>query len=67
MHGYLAREGLAPAGLIAAAREEVRSYGSDVLVGLVSRVTHIEAGDFRVELVGGRPIIARRVSPPPAW
>jgi len=61
MHGYLAREGFAPSELIAAGREEVRSYGGEVLAGLVSRVSRTEAGDFRVELAGGHSIIARRV------
>ena len=31
MHGYLGREGLPPAELIAVGREEVRSYGGEVL------------------------------------
>jgi thioredoxin reductase len=61
MHGYLGRDGLAPSDLIAAGREEVRSYGGEVLAGRVSRVSRAGAGDFRVELVGGHVIIARRV------
>jgi thioredoxin reductase/SAM-dependent methyltransferase len=61
MHGYLARAGIAPSELIAAGREEVRSYGGEVLAGLASRVTRTEAGGFRVELAGGHSIIARRV------
>jgi thioredoxin reductase/SAM-dependent methyltransferase len=61
MHSYLAHEGLPPSELIAAGREEVRSYGGEVLAGLVSRVSRTEAGDFRVELAGGHSIIARRV------
>jgi thioredoxin reductase/SAM-dependent methyltransferase len=61
MHSYLTREGLPPSELIAVGREEVRSYGGEVLDGLVSRVSRTEAGDFRVELDGGRSVIARRV------
>jgi len=61
MHGYLGREGHSPSELIAAGREEVRSYGGEVLAGLVSRVTRTEAGDFRVDLAGGHCVIARRV------
>jgi thioredoxin reductase/SAM-dependent methyltransferase len=61
MHSYLGREGLPPAELTAAGREEVRSYGGEVLDGLVTRVTRTEAGDFRVELAGGNSVIARRV------
>jgi thioredoxin reductase len=61
MHGYLAREGLPPSELITAGREEVRSYGSEVLAGRVSRVSRTGANDFRVEVAGGHSIIARRV------
>ena len=61
MHGFLGREGLPPSELIAAGSEEVRSYGGEVLDGLVSRVSRTEAGDFRVEVAGGYSIIARRV------
>jgi thioredoxin reductase/SAM-dependent methyltransferase len=61
MHGYLTREGLPPSELIAAGREEVRSYGGEILAGCVSRVSRAEAGDFRVELAGGHSIMARRV------
>jgi thioredoxin reductase len=61
MHSYLGREGLPPAELTAAGREEVRSYGGEVLDGLVTRVTRRDVGDFRVELAGGNSVIARRI------
>ncbi len=61
MHGYLSREGFRPSELTAAGREEVRSYGGEVLAGRVSAVTRIDGGRFRVELVGGHGIVARRV------
>jgi thioredoxin reductase/protein-L-isoaspartate O-methyltransferase len=65
MHGYLTREGLPPSELITAGREEVRSYGGEVLAGRASRVSRIDTGDsrveFRVEIAGGHSIIARRV------
>jgi thioredoxin reductase/SAM-dependent methyltransferase len=61
MHGYLTRDGLSPAELTAAGREEVRSYGGEVIDGVVSTVSRTEVGDFRVELVGGHSIVARRV------
>lgn len=61
MHSYLSREGLPPSELLVAGREEVRSYGGEILAGLVSRVSHTQAGDFRVELAGGHSIVARRV------
>jgi thioredoxin reductase/SAM-dependent methyltransferase len=60
MHGYLGHEGLSPAELTAIGREEVRSYGGEVLDGRVTRV--IRADDrFRVELAAGHSIAARRV------
>ncbi|HEX4865479.1 MAG TPA: bifunctional NAD(P)/FAD-dependent oxidoreductase/class I SAM-dependent methyltransferase [Acidimicrobiales bacterium] len=61
MHGYLGREGLSPAELTGAGREEVRSYGGEVLAGRASRVTRTDDDRFRVELVGGSSIVARRV------
>lgn len=61
MHGYLGREGLAPAELTTVGREEVRSYGGEVLDGRVNRVTRTEDDRFRVELFGGHSIVARRV------
>jgi len=61
MHSYLSREGLPPAELVAIGREEVRSYGGEVLAGLVSQVSRTEVGDFRVELASGHAIVARRV------
>lgn len=61
MHGYLGREGTPPSQLIAIGREEVRSYGGEVLDGRATRVTRSDDGRFRVELVGGHTIIARRV------
>jgi thioredoxin reductase/SAM-dependent methyltransferase len=61
MHGYLGRDGVAPAALIAAGREEVRSYGGEILAGRVQSVTRTDDGRFRLELVGGHSIVARRV------
>ena len=60
MHGYLGHEGVPPSELTAIGREEVRSYGGEVLAGRVTRA--VRAGDgFRVELVSGHSIVARRV------
>lgn len=61
MHSYLGREGQPPSELIAVGREEVRSYGGEVLNGRVTRVSRGEAGNFRVELADGHSIVARRV------
>ena len=61
MHGYLGHEGLAPGDLTAIGREEVRSYGGEVLSGRAISVTRTDDDRFRVELTGGHAIIARRV------
>jgi len=60
MHSYLGHEGLPPSELLVMAREEVRSYGGEVLAGRVTEVTR-SGGGFRVELTGGHTIVARRV------
>jgi len=64
MHSYLTREGTPPADLTRLGREEVRSYGGEVLAGRVIGVTRAGPADddgFRVDLVGGHAIVARRV------
>jgi thioredoxin reductase/SAM-dependent methyltransferase len=61
MHGYLGREGVTPSELATVGREEVRSYGGEVLAGRVSRVTRTDDDRFRVELVDGHCVVARRV------
>ena len=61
MHGYLGREGAAPSELVAIGRDEVRSYGGEVLAGRALAVRPLEEGGFRVELTGGHSLIARRV------
>jgi thioredoxin reductase/SAM-dependent methyltransferase len=61
MHSYLGCEGRPPPDLTSAGREEVRSYGGEILDGRVSAVTRSEDGGFRIELVGGNAIVARRV------
>lgn len=61
MHGYLGLEGEPPSALLTAGREEVRSYGGEVLDGRVTTVTRTDDDRFRVALVGGHSIVARRV------
>ncbi len=61
MHSYLGYDGLPPAELAAIGREEVRSYGVEVVAGRAVDVTRTDDGRFRVELVGGHSVIARRV------
>jgi len=61
VHSYLGHEGLPPDDFNAIARAEVRSYGVEVLAGRASTVTRADGGGFRVDLVGGNAIVARRV------
>lgn len=61
MHSYLGHEGIAPTHLLAIGREEVRSYGGEVVAGRAVRVARHSEDGLRVELVGGHTIIARRV------
>ena len=57
MHGFLSRDGMPPADLLAAGRDEVAGYGGELLQG---RVDHIDPG-FLVHLAAGPVLRARRV------
>lgn len=57
MHGFLSRDGMSPAHLLAAGRGEVVGYGGEVIKG---RVRGIEPG-FVVRLAGGRELTTRAV------
>jgi thioredoxin reductase/SAM-dependent methyltransferase len=61
MHSYLGHEGLPPGELAALGREEVRSYGGEILAGRASRVSRTGDDVLRVELIGGHSVTARRV------
>lgn len=61
MHSFLGREGAAPSTLIRDGRDEVRSYGGEVLPGRAGGVTRTDDGQFRVELAGGDAVVTRRV------
>ncbi len=61
MHSYLGHEGLPPSELAAIGRDEVRAYGVEVVAGRATDVTRTDDGRFRVQLVGGHTVVARRV------
>lgn len=60
-HGFPGADGPPASDLNTAVREEVRSYGGEILAGCASRVTRTDDGRLRVELVGGNSVVARRV------
>ena len=57
MHGFLSRDGMPPADLLAAGRAEVTAYGVEVIE---DRVVGITTG-FSIELADGQPLSARRI------
>jgi thioredoxin reductase len=57
MYGFLSRDGMSPADLLAAGRAEVKSYGVELFH---DRVVAIDAG-FHVRLAGGPRLKARRI------
>jgi len=61
LHSYLGREGRPPSELTAIGRDEVRSYGGEVVPGRVVDVTRTDDERFRLELAGGHAVFARRV------
>ena len=57
MQGFLSRDGMSPADLLATGRAEVASYGVELAD---DQVVEIEAG-FTVRLAGGRVLDVRRI------
>ena len=60
MHGYLSRDGMPPGDLLAVGREEVRSYGGEIVDGTVTDLIACGHG-FTALLAAGRRISSRRV------
>jgi thioredoxin reductase len=61
LHGYLSRDGIPPAELLAAGRREVTSYGGDIVDGTVTDLAPDGRSRFWVLLAGGQRISARRL------
>ncbi|MGW1031167.1 NAD(P)/FAD-dependent oxidoreductase [Streptomyces antibioticus] len=59
MHGYLTRDGMAPADFLAAGREEIARYGVDLVRDRAVDV--VRDTDFAVVLAGGRTVRARQL------
>jgi thioredoxin reductase len=60
MQGFLSRDGMPPAELLAAGREEVRSYGGHLVGGTVTAIRAHGAG-FEVTTEDGSVVGARRI------
>src|SRR5881396_4231629 len=61
LHGYLSRDGLPPGELLEFGRDEVRSYGCDILSGTTTELAADGHNGFRVLLADGQRISARRI------
>jgi thioredoxin reductase len=60
MHGYLSRDGIPPAELLATGRNEVKGYGGAIVAGSVTDLVPDGHDGFWV-LLGGQPISAQRL------
>jgi thioredoxin reductase/SAM-dependent methyltransferase len=60
VHGFLTRDGMPPADLLAAGRAEVDRYGGVLLAGEAA-AAHPTDGGFTVTVAGGEPLHARRL------
>ncbi len=61
MHGFLSRDGMPPAQLLAIGRDEVSGYGGTILSDSVVDVALSGTAGFRVALASGDPMSARRL------
>jgi len=61
MQGFLSRDGVPPAELLRAGREEVAGYGGHLLPGTVATVRTGERRDFEVSMADGSTLRARRL------
>lgn len=61
MHGYLSRDGLPPAELLSAGRNEVEGYGGDIVPGTAIEVRAAGAQGFEIQIDDGRRLVARHL------
>jgi thioredoxin reductase len=61
MHGFLSRDGLPPAEFLSLGRDEVESYGGEIIGGVVTELVPAGSSGFWVLLSNGRRISTRRL------
>ena len=61
LHGYLSRDGIPPAELLARGRNEVKEYGGDIVTGTVTDLVPDGQNGFWVLLADGDRISTRRL------
>jgi thioredoxin reductase len=61
MHGFLSRDGMPPAELLAAGRDEVSGYGATITTGTVAELVHCGPMGFQALLADGHRVRARKV------
>jgi len=61
VHALLGREGIAPAELLAAGREELRGYGGETVTGEIIIAERGEDGRFTIRLADGGTVTGRRL------
>jgi thioredoxin reductase len=61
LHGFLSRDGMDPAELLATARREVVGYGGELLAGRAVGIDRLDGARFAVRLAEGGPLGARAV------
>ena len=61
MQGFLSRDGMPPAELLAVGRAEVAGYGAELVSATVTGVRPADAGGFELTLSDGAPVWARHV------
>ncbi|NEB78403.1 NAD(P)/FAD-dependent oxidoreductase [Streptomyces sp. SID14478] len=61
MQGYPSRDGMPPGEFLAVVRQEVESYGGELVRGRVTAAEPDGSGEFHVTLADGRRVHARRL------
>ncbi|MBT2365989.1 NAD(P)/FAD-dependent oxidoreductase [Streptomyces sp. ISL-10] len=61
VHGFLTQDGVPPAQLLAAGRDEVARYGGEFVQGTAASAERLDSGGFRVTLDDASTVVAARL------